>query len=168
MFLPMIIALISIILPSCFSLAATIDNTKPRRDIHGQLMDIHDGNVIKVGDLYHWQVKHFFYRQVTEICIRQRHTPGKIFLFRNSDAHQNRRCHENHCVKSSSQLRGECSSSSSIFLLMNALVYVDIDQGIHQEKNGRTCRMLLSELAGRFYAMVFMVTSICASIRISK
>ena len=54
MFLPMIIALISIILPSYFSLAATIDNTKPRRDIHGQLMDIHDGNVIKVGDLYHW------------------------------------------------------------------------------------------------------------------
>ena len=54
MFLPMIIALISIILPSYFSLAATIDNTKPRKDIHGQLMDIHDGNVIKVGDLYHW------------------------------------------------------------------------------------------------------------------
>ena len=92
MFLPMIIALISIILPSYFSLAATIDNTKPRRDIHGQLMDIHDGNVIKVRDLYHWQVKHFFYRQVTEICIRQRHTPGNKFLFRNGDAHQNGQC----------------------------------------------------------------------------
>ena len=31
-----------------------IDNTKPRVDTKGQLMDVHDGNVIKVGDLYHW------------------------------------------------------------------------------------------------------------------
>ena len=25
-----------------------------RRDIDGKLMDIHDGNVIRIGDLYHW------------------------------------------------------------------------------------------------------------------
>ncbi len=37
---------------SGFSVA--IDNTQPRKDVNGQLMDIHDGNVIKVGDLYHW------------------------------------------------------------------------------------------------------------------
>ena len=34
------------ILPSIVSVA-TIDNTKPRRDVDGQLMDVHDGNVIK-------------------------------------------------------------------------------------------------------------------------
>ena len=54
------------------------------------------------------------------------------------------------------------------FYLIKALVYVNKDQGIHKEKNGRTCRMLSLELAGWFYATVFMVTSICTSIRISK
>ena len=27
--------------------AAIIDNTKPRRDVAGELMDVHDGNIIK-------------------------------------------------------------------------------------------------------------------------
>ena len=34
------------LLPSIIC-AATIDNTKARRDVAGELMDVHDGNVIK-------------------------------------------------------------------------------------------------------------------------
>ena len=40
-------------------------------------------------------------------------TPGKKTLFRNGDARANGRRHENLYVKSSSQLRGECCTSSS-------------------------------------------------------
>ena len=29
------------------TISLAIDNTKPRRDVNGQLMDVHDGNVIK-------------------------------------------------------------------------------------------------------------------------
>lgn len=32
----------------------SIDNTKPRKDVHGNYMDVHDGNVVKFGDLYYW------------------------------------------------------------------------------------------------------------------
>ena len=43
-------------------------------------------------------------------------TPGKNFLFRNGNAHQNGRRHENCCIKSTSQLRGEhCESLSNFF-----------------------------------------------------
>ena len=40
------------LLPSIIS-AATIDNTQPRRDVAGELMDVHDGNVIKGKLLTH-------------------------------------------------------------------------------------------------------------------
>lgn len=32
----------------------SIDNTKPRIDTTGQLMDVHDGNVIKYNNTYYW------------------------------------------------------------------------------------------------------------------
>ena len=51
-------------------------------------------------------------------------TPGKINLFRKSNAHANRLRHENGCIKSSSQLQGEHCKSSSDFFLVNAVVYV--------------------------------------------
>jgi hypothetical protein len=38
-------------------MAATIDNTKPRSDVNGELMDVHDGQVVQWnnGDsLYYW------------------------------------------------------------------------------------------------------------------
>ncbi len=37
-----------------FSISVVIDNTLPRRDVEGKLMDIHDGNVIQIGDLFYW------------------------------------------------------------------------------------------------------------------
>lgn len=43
-----------ITLASLLIISEAIDNTVPRRDVNGQLMDVHDGNVIKIGDLYHW------------------------------------------------------------------------------------------------------------------
>ena len=56
------------------------------------------------------------YNLVVEDGAKSQLTPGKKFLFRNGDAHQNGRRHENRCVKSSSQLRGEhCKSSSDFF-----------------------------------------------------
>ena len=39
------LAISTVLLLPTISLA--IDNTKPRRDVNGQLMDVHDGNVIK-------------------------------------------------------------------------------------------------------------------------
>ena len=43
-------------------------------------------------------------------------TPGKNNLFRKSNARTNELRHENGCIKSSSQLRGEhCKSSSDFF-----------------------------------------------------
>ena len=50
------------------------------------------------------------------------------------------------------------------FPFMNAMVYVDIDQGIHQGGKGLTDRAKLSKVAGSFYAMVFMTPSVCSSI----
>ena len=32
------------------AISLAIDNTRPRRDVDGQLMDVHDGNVIKGTD----------------------------------------------------------------------------------------------------------------------
>ena len=44
------------------------------------------------------------------------HTPGKNNLFRKSNAQDNELRHENGCIKSSSQLRGEhCKCSSNFF-----------------------------------------------------
>ena len=37
-----------------FHFSQAVDNTQPRKDVLGQLMDVHDGNIIKVGNLYHW------------------------------------------------------------------------------------------------------------------
>ena len=39
--------------------------------------------------------------------------------------------HENYHIKRPNQLRSERSMSSSFFLLVNAQVYVNIDQGIY-------------------------------------
>ena len=36
------------------NLINAIDNTLPRQDVEGNLMDVHDGNVIKIGDMYYW------------------------------------------------------------------------------------------------------------------
>ena len=60
-------------------------------------------------------------------------TPGKNNLFRKSNARDNELCHENGCVKLSSQLRGEhCKCSFDFFPsecpgLCSTYVY----QGIH-------------------------------------
>ena len=51
-----------------------------------------------------------------------------------------------------------------LFPLVNALVYVDIDQGIYYGEKGLTDRAKPSEVAGSFYATVFMVPSVCSSI----
>ena len=51
-----------------------------------------------------------------------------------------------------------------LFPLVNALVYVNIDQGIHWGKKGLTDRVKPSEVAGSFYATVFMALSVCSSI----
>ena len=59
----------------------------------------------------------------------------------------------------------EHSMSSSFFPLVNALVYVDIDQGIHYGKKDELYKTLQSEVAGSFYTMVLMGTFICASIK---
>ena len=57
-------------------------------------------------------------------------------LFKNKllskvNAPKNRLAHENRCIKRPSQLRQFRSISLDFFSLVNALVYVDIDQGIH-------------------------------------
>ena len=52
-------------------------------------------------------------RQHKIVAILKLDTPGKKTLFRNGDARANGRRHENHYVKFSSQLRGECCTSSS-------------------------------------------------------
>ena len=51
-----------------------------------------------------------------------------------------------------------------LFPLVNALVYVNIDQGIHKGKKVQTDKAKPSEVAGSFYAMVFMVPSVWLSI----
>jgi len=40
----------------CLSLEVTIDNTRARTDVTGQLMDVHDGTIIRweEGGLFHW------------------------------------------------------------------------------------------------------------------
>ena len=62
--------------------------------------------------------------------------PITITMFKNKlltkvDAPKNRLAHENRCIKRPSQLRRFRSISLDFFPLVNALVYVDIDQGIH-------------------------------------
>jgi hypothetical protein len=36
------------------ALSATISNIEPRLDENGQIMDIHDGNLVKWNDTYYW------------------------------------------------------------------------------------------------------------------
>ena len=59
------------------------------------------------------------------------YTPSKKKILWNFNVRSKGGTHENCCVKRPSHLRRERSTSSSFFLLVNALVYVDIDQGIH-------------------------------------
>ena len=58
-------------------------------------------------------------------CATPYTTPSKNNLFRKANARDNELRHENGCVKSSSQLRGEHCKCSSVFSLVNALVYVE-------------------------------------------
>ena len=44
---PMIIIVAIISTTTILPFSRAIDNTQPRRDVYGQLMDVHDGNVIK-------------------------------------------------------------------------------------------------------------------------
>jgi hypothetical protein len=41
---------------SCLAKQITISNTRPRTDLNGELMDIHDGNLVQwsEGGLYFW------------------------------------------------------------------------------------------------------------------
>ena len=58
---------------------------------------------------------YFFYLDFA-MNISLQDTPGKNNLFRKSNAQDNELRHENGCVKSSSQLRGEhCKCSSDFF-----------------------------------------------------
>ena len=54
-------------------------------------------------------------------------TPRKKTYYENTGGG----AHENCCIKRPSHLQWEHSKSLSFFLLVNALVYNDIDQGIH-------------------------------------
>ena len=106
-------------------------------------IEIHKGGEMQIDTCFAYYIFFFFrlsfrfisnmrtYDVKWNLMMRKSITPSKKWLFRNGDARTDGRRHENRCVKSSSQLRGESSSSSSIFLLVNALVYVNIDQGIH-------------------------------------
>ena len=58
---------------------ALIDNTVPRRDVDGSLMDVHDGNVIKLGDLYHWYGMGYQDCELEKGLIPPRNCPG-IYL----------------------------------------------------------------------------------------
>ena len=46
----MLLKIFLLLIPTVFS----IDNTRPRIDTKGQLMDVHDGNVIKYNNTYYW------------------------------------------------------------------------------------------------------------------
>ena len=46
----MLLKIFILLIPTVFS----IDNTRPRIDTKGQLMDVHDGNVIKYNNTYYW------------------------------------------------------------------------------------------------------------------
>ncbi|GAA4271153.1 family 43 glycosylhydrolase [Aquimarina gracilis] len=49
------ILLICLVLPlSSFAQTINIDNTKPRLDTNGQIVDAHDGRVIQFGDTFYW------------------------------------------------------------------------------------------------------------------
>ena len=90
-----------------------------------------------------------------------------ITVFKNKlltkvDARTNGWRHENRCIKRPSHLWQYRSITLDFFLLVNA--YVDIDQGIHLGKKGLNDRVKPSEVAGSFYATVFMAPSICSSI----
>ena len=53
-----------------------IDNTMPRRDVEGSLMDVHDGNVIKIGDLFYWYGMGYQDCHLEKGLIPPRNCPG--------------------------------------------------------------------------------------------
>ena len=96
-------------------------------------------------------------------------TPDKNNLFRKSNAWDNELRHENGCIKSSSQLRGEhCTCSSDFFPSECPGLCSTYATVFTRGKVGRRLTMLSSELAEQFYATVFMAQSIGASIRFCK
>ena len=61
------------------SLASFIDNTKPRKDVHGSLMDIHDGNIVKWStgeNLFHWYGMGYQDCELEKGIIPPRNCPG--------------------------------------------------------------------------------------------
>ena len=107
-------------------------------------------------------------------------TPGKNKLFRKNESQTNRRLYENRGIKSFSQLRDECISSSSKggpsytgpAKPPNSPIFWQIwwfsRACVAQLSLGRWNFMLISELAERFYAPVFMEAFSCGCSNFSK
>ena len=67
---------------------------------------------------------------ITNTILLHSYTVFKNKLLTKVDAQRNGQCHENRCIKRLSHLT-VLLYQLGLFPLVNALVYVDIDQGIH-------------------------------------
>ena len=73
---PAFLLLLSLTAPSASSF---IDNTVPRRDVTGELMDVHDGNVLEQDGLWYWFGMGYTDCQLETGIIPPRNCPG-IYL----------------------------------------------------------------------------------------